>query len=113
MQAQAFGRSDAGLDRPFLSPFRPPDRSPYLALPRWSPRGAAAGDRQRFLRFDPIEHLLATSLAAATPGISPRCANGRAMGLRRGPTNVGALRAGQSGAFGVCLMAEADRHRTA
>jgi tRNA-dihydrouridine synthase A len=66
------------------------------------------GDRERFLRFDPIEHPLALQLGGSAPPDLARCAR---MAAERGYDEVN-LNVGcpservQSGAFGACLMGE-------
>ncbi len=66
------------------------------------------GDRERFLRFDPIEHPLALQLGGSEPADLAACAR---IGADRGYDEIN-LNVGcpsdrvQSGRFGACLMAE-------
>lgn len=66
------------------------------------------GDRDRFLRFDPLEHPVALQLGGSDPAELAACA---AMAAERGYDEVN-LNVGcpsdrvQSGRFGACLMAE-------
>ena len=68
------------------------------------------GDRQRFLRFDPIEHPLALQLGGSDPGDLARCARmAEQWGYDEVNLNVGCpSERVQSGAFGACLMAEPE-----
>lgn len=66
------------------------------------------GDRERFLRFDPIEHPVALQLGGSNPKDLAACAR---MGVNRGYDEIN-MNLGcpsdrvQSGRFGACLMAE-------
>lgn len=68
------------------------------------------GDRERFLRFDPAEHPLALQLGGSVPADLARCAR---WAEERGFDEVN-LNCGcpsdrvQNGAFGACLMGEAE-----
>ena len=68
------------------------------------------GDRQRFLRFDPIENPLALQLGGSEPVDLARCARmAEQWGYDEVNLNVGCpSERVQSGAFGACLMAEPD-----
>ena len=105
------GRSDAGLDRPFLSAFRPPDQSRHTWLyTEMVTTGALIhGDRQRFLRFDPIENPLACNSAVVSRSISPVVRDGREWELTDGrPERRLSIPSASVRAFGACLIAGPD-----
>ncbi|MDY0012946.1 MAG: tRNA dihydrouridine(20/20a) synthase DusA [Rhodocyclaceae bacterium] len=66
------------------------------------------GDRQRFLRFDPLEAPIALQLGGSDPADLARCARmAEDWGYDEVNLNVGCpSERVQSGAFGACLMAE-------
>jgi tRNA-dihydrouridine synthase A len=68
------------------------------------------GDRERFLRFDPIEHPLALQLGGSAPADLARCARmATEWGYDEVNLNVGCpSERVLSGAFGACLMGEPD-----
>ncbi len=66
------------------------------------------GDRERFLRFDPIEHPVALQLGGSKPADLASCARmGEKWGYNEINLNVGCPSDRvQSGSFGACLMAQ-------
>jgi tRNA-dihydrouridine synthase A len=70
--------------------------------------GGRAGDRERFLRFDPAEHPVALQLGGSDPDEMASCAR---MGAERGYDEIN-INVGcpsdrvRNGRFGACLMAE-------
>ncbi len=66
------------------------------------------GDRERFLRFDPIEHPVALQLGGSEPAELATCARmGEEWGYDEVNLNVGCPSDRvQSGRFGACLMAQ-------
>src|SRR5574338_509484 len=68
------------------------------------------GDRQRFLRFEPMESPLALQLGGSEPADLARCAKmAEQWGYAEVNLNVGCpSERVQNGAFGACLMAEPD-----
>jgi len=68
------------------------------------------GDRQRFLRFEPMESPLALQLGGSDPADLARCARmAEQWGYDEANLNVGCpSERVQNGAFGACLMAEPE-----
>ena len=71
------------------------------------------GDRQRFLRFDPVETPVALQLGGSEPADLARCAAwAQTWGYDEVNLNCGCPSDRvQNGAFGACLMAEPERVR--
>jgi len=69
------------------------------------------GDRERFLRFDPMEHPVALQLGGSEPDALARCAEiGTAFGYDEINLNCGCPSDRvQEGRFGACLMKEPQR----
>ena len=68
------------------------------------------GDKERFLRFDPVENPLALQLGGSDPADLARCARmARDWGYDEVNLNVGCpSERVQNGSFGACLMLESD-----
>jgi len=68
------------------------------------------GDRDRFLKYDPVEHPLALQLGGSDPADLARCARmAQDWGYDEVNLNVGwPSERVQNGSFGACLMLESD-----
>ncbi|WP_374334860.1 tRNA dihydrouridine(20/20a) synthase DusA [Leeia sp.] len=95
-------------DRFYRYFFRQISRHAWLYTEMVNTGAILHGDRERFLRFDPLEQPVALQLGGSDPADLARCAKlAEQWGYNEVNLNVGCpSERVQSGSFGACLMAE-------